>query len=66
MRQNTNVPRIIAVGTTSSTSGKGWIGLHNTNTTLLKGVNSLPLFSGLLGLALLLLTMAGMWAREGR
>ena len=62
---NTNVPRIIAVGTTSSTSGKGWIGLHNTNTTLLKGVNSLPLFSGLLGLALLLLTMAGMWAREG-
>ncbi|MCF6320770.1 MAG: hypothetical protein L3J32_03270 [Rhizobiaceae bacterium] len=61
-----DTPRIIPVGATSTTSGNGWIGLRNTNATLLRGVNTLPLFSGLLGLAILLMAMAGMWAREGR
>ncbi len=60
------IPRIIIVGSNSATSGKGWIGLRNTNATLLRGINTISLFSGLLGLAALLLTMAAMWAREGR
>jgi len=61
-----DTPSIIPVGVNSTTSGNGWIGLRNTNATLLRGVNTLPLFSGLLGLAILLLAVAGMWAREGR
>ena len=61
-----DTPRIIPVGANSTTSGNGWIGLRNTNATLLRGVDTLPLFSGLLGLAILLLAVAGMWAREGR
>ena len=60
-----DMPRIIPVGTSSTTSGKGWIGLHNTNASLLRGINTIPLFSGLLGLALMLLVIAAMWAREG-
>ncbi len=62
---NDNVPRIIPVRTGSATSGKGWIGLHNKNASLLKGINTIPLFSGLLGLAILLLIIAATWAREG-
>lgn len=61
-----NVPRIIPVGENSAASGNGWIGLRNANATLLRGVNTISLFSGLFGLALLLLSMAAMWAREGR
>jgi hypothetical protein len=60
------MPRLIPVGTQSNSSGKGWIGLRNTNATLLKGVNTIPLFGGLLGLSILLLVLAGMWMREGR
>ncbi|MCP4073168.1 MAG: hypothetical protein GY742_15740 [Hyphomicrobiales bacterium] len=58
-------PRIIPVGTNSNTSGKGWIGLRNTNATLLRGINTIPLFSRLLGLAILLLLLGAMWTREG-
>ncbi len=64
--ENNITPRIIPVGVNSTTAGKGWIGLRNTNASLLKGVNTFPLFSGLLGLAILMLLVAGMWAREGR
>lgn len=60
------IPRIIPVSKNSATFGNGWIGLKNSNATILRGINTLPLFSGLLGLALLLIVMAGMWAREGR
>ena len=63
--ENGDTPRIIPVGTNSTTYGKNWIGLHNTNASLLLGVNAMPLFSGFLGLAILLLAIALMWAREG-
>ena len=63
--QKDDMPRIIPVGTNSATSGNGWIGLRNTDASLLRGINTIPLFSGLLGLATLLLIVAAMWAHEG-
>ncbi|MBL0372018.1 hypothetical protein JJB09_08255 [Rhizobium sp. KVB221] len=40
--------------------------IRMTDETALKGISSLPLFSGLLGLGLLLLAIASTWWREGR
>lgn len=59
-------PRILPVRSGANASGKGWIGLNNTNASVLKGIDRIPLFSGLLGLALLLFALTGMWLREGR
>ncbi|MBP2233707.1 hypothetical protein J2Z31_000197 [Sinorhizobium kostiense] len=42
------------------------LSLKMTDETVLKGVNSLSLFSGLLGLAALLLILSATWYREGR
>lgn len=61
-----SAPRILPVRTGANASGKGWIGLNNTNASVLKGIDRIPLFSGLLGLALLLFALTGMWLREGR
>lgn len=61
-----NLPRIMSVRNGATTKGNGWIGLKNTNTTILKGVNRVSLFSGLFGLALLIFSFAAVWTREGR
>lgn len=61
-----SVPRIVSVRSGASAGGQGWIGLVNTDSSVLTGVRRLPLFAGFLGLALLLGMMAAMWAREGR
>nr|WP_110753023.1 hypothetical protein [Phyllobacterium leguminum] len=59
-------PGIISVRNAGAASGKSWIGLHETGDTALKSVHSLPLFSGFLALAAMLLVLGGMWYREGR
>lgn len=61
-----NIPRILPVRGDNFTPGNDWIGLKSTNATVLKGITRLPLFSGFLGLALLLASLSIMWAREGR
>jgi len=61
-----DVPRIVPVRSGATARGFGWIGLENTQASVLKGISRIPLFAGVLGLALLLLALAGMWAREGR
>ncbi|MGI9402073.1 MAG: hypothetical protein ACR2O0_12515, partial [Rhizobiaceae bacterium] len=61
-----NVPRIVPIRVGANASGQGWIGLENTKSSLLRGVNRISLFSGLLGLALLLSVVSAMWLREGR
>ena len=61
-----SLPRIVPVRSAGAKSGDDWMGLVNTGATTLKGVIRLPLFAGLLGLAILLMALAGMWAREGR
>jgi hypothetical protein len=60
------VPSITAVAANRTASGNDWIGLRETTDTQLKSVNRLPLFSGFLALAALLLVFGGMWYREGR
>ena len=60
------IPRLIQIGQNATTSGRGWAGLVNSNASVLNGVFRIPLFTGLIGLALLLLGFATMWFREGR
>lgn len=61
-----SVPDIVPISQTGDASGTTWIGLRRTNETELLGVSKLPLFSGLLGLALLIAAISGTWWREGR
>ncbi|MEC9343134.1 MAG: hypothetical protein VYD64_04730, partial [Pseudomonadota bacterium] len=61
-----DIPRIVPVRAGATAAGHGWIGLENAEASVLKGIDRLPLFNGLIGLALLLLATAAMWAREGR
>jgi hypothetical protein len=60
------IPNIVASHGTASASGDNWIGLRPTNETVLKSVDRLPLFSGFLGLAAMILVLGGMWYREGK
>lgn len=60
------IPRLVQIGQNATTSGRGWAGLVNSNASVLNGVFRIPLFTGLIGLALLLLGFASMWLREGR
>jgi hypothetical protein len=63
---NVAVPGVIAVSSARAASGPDWIGLVAGNQTALKSVNHTSLVAGLLGLALLLFAVGGMWWREGR
>ncbi|MEW5420613.1 hypothetical protein [Amorphus sp. 3PC139-8] len=45
--------------------GLGWIGLKRSEASSLDGVEQIPLFSGFLGLAVLLGLIASTWYREG-
>ena len=65
-RSLTNVPRISAVSARAPAAGNGWIGLRRSQATVLVSIDRLPLFSGLLGLALLVGGFTALWFREGR
>jgi len=60
------VPRVEPVGGDGPFAGEGWIGVKEANVSVVRGVSVLPLFGGLLGLALLVGVLAATWAREGR
>ena len=60
------VPRVASVSPSGPFAGDGWIGVKEASVSVVRGVSVLPLFSGLLGLALLLGALAATWAREGR
>jgi hypothetical protein len=61
-----NLPRIIAVRSGDTYKGDDWLGLKMSNASVVRGVGVLPVFAGLLGLLLLLGSIAGTWVREGR
>jgi hypothetical protein len=61
-----DVPRIIAVRSGDTFKGDDWIGLKMRDASVVRGIGVLPVFAGLLGLLLLLGSLAGTWAREGR
>jgi hypothetical protein len=60
------VPRIIGVRSGSTYGGDDWIGLKMRDASVVRGIGVLPMFAGLLGLLLLIGSLAGTWAREGR
>ncbi len=61
-----NVPRIVAVRAGDTYKGDDWIGMKMRDASVVRGIGVLPVFAGLLGLLLLLGSLAGAWAREGR
>ena len=60
------VPRIVAVRSGDTYQGDDWVGLKMSDASVVRGIGVLPVFAGMLGLLLLLGSLAGTWAREGR
>src|SRR5438552_2755277 len=60
------MPRIVAVRSTAASYGDDWIGLKVREASVVRGIGVLPIFAGILGLLLLVGSLAATWAREGR
>ena len=60
------IPRVLAVRSTDTFEGADWIGLKMRDASVVRGIGVLPIFTGLLGMLLLLGSLAVTWAREGR
>ena len=60
------VPRIIGMRSSDTYKGEDWIGLKMREATVVRGIGVLPVFAGLIGLLLLVGSLAATWAREGR
>jgi len=60
------VPRILPVRTSSVFKGDDWMGLRMRDVSVVRGIGVLPVFAGLIGLLLLIGSLALTWAREGR
>jgi hypothetical protein len=61
-----SIPDIIPVRGQVRTNDGQRIAIRMTDETVLKGINTLPLFAGFGGLAMLLFAVSAMWWREGR
>jgi hypothetical protein len=61
-----DLPRIVPVRTATTFQGNDWIGLKMRDVSVVRGIGVLPVFSGLIGLLLLIGSLAATWAREGR
>ena len=61
-----DVPRVLPVRSGETYKGDDWLGLKMSSASVVRGVGVLPVFAGLLGLLLLLGSIAGTWLREGR
>ena len=46
--------------------GEDWLGLKMRDASVVRGIGVLPLFAGMLGLLLLIGSLAATWMREGR
>ena len=60
------MPRILGVRSSDTLKGDDWIGLRVRDASVVSGIGVLPMFAGLLGLLLLVGSLALTWAREGR
>src|ERR1035437_244696 len=61
-----DVPRVVPVRTSTTFKGDDWIGLKMRDLSVVRGIGVLPIFAGLIGLLLLVGSLAATWAREGR
>jgi hypothetical protein len=60
------LPRVLGVRSSDTLKGDDWIGLRVRDASVVRGIGVLPMFAGLLGLLLLVGSLALTWAREGR
>jgi hypothetical protein len=60
------MPRVVAVRSSDTFHGEDWIGLKMRDASVVRGIGVLPVFAGLLGLLLLVGSLAATWLREGR
>src|SRR6266851_2473378 len=60
------VPRVLPVRSSETFKGEDWIGLKMRDASVVRGIGVLPVFAGVLGLLLLLASVAATWLREGR
>jgi hypothetical protein len=60
------LPRVLGVRSADTFHGEDWIGLKLRDASVVRGIGVLPIFAGLLGLLLLIGSLAATWAREGR
>jgi hypothetical protein len=60
------VPRVVPVRTSTTFKGDDWIGLKMRDVSVVRGIGVLPIFAGLIGLLLLVGSLAATWAKEGR
>ena len=60
------MPRILGVRSSDTLKGDDWIGLKIREASVVRGIGVLPMFAGLLGLLLLVGSLALTWGREGR
>jgi hypothetical protein len=60
------LPRIAAMRSSDTYHGEDWIGLKMREASVVRGIGVLPVFAGLIGLLLLIGSLAGTWLREGR
>jgi hypothetical protein len=61
-----DVPRVVPVRNSTTFKGEDWIGLRMREVSVVRGIGVLPIFAGLIGLLLLIGSLAATWAREGR
>ena len=60
------VPRVLAVRSSDTFHGDDWIGVTMRDASVVRGIGVLPVFAGVLGLLLLVGSLAATWLREGR
>jgi hypothetical protein len=60
------MPRVVAMRASDTYKGDDWIGLKLREASVVRGIGVLPIFAGLLGMLLLVGSLAATWAREGR
>jgi hypothetical protein len=61
-----DVPRILGVRSGDTYHGDDWIGMKMRDVSVVRGIGVLPVFAGMIGLLLMLGSLAATWAREGR
>jgi hypothetical protein len=60
------MPRVVGMRSNETYKGEDWIGLKLREASVVRGIGVLPIFAGLLGLLLLVGSLAATWAKEGR
>src|SRR5262249_52318760 len=61
-----HLPRVVAVRSSETYHGDDWLGLRTGEAGVVRGIGVLPVFAGLIGLLLLVGSLAATWMREGR